>query len=236
MFVDCPFSFLQLPLVSHLQVYRHYHERSLTIIGRSFHRQTWWYIGHLLMVTFQGSSSNIPSFTWFFSSPHKTVFRNFLSTIRTHLIRSSDDSSSMFVVFGFDLIFKVWFVWIGLDLVFGFSWRCSWSFVVVSTYLSLCICHLPNRHMMSTYGWGSSVFIFIIVWTWNFYSLTFALFYSDENKHTLLWRLSEISFQFISRELKWNEVKWNEISEISWNFNVTRHNNPTNNLLSCVQN
>ena len=45
-----------------------------------------------------------------------------LSAIRTHLIRGSGDSSSMFVVFGFDLIFKVWFMCIGLTSdILGFS-------------------------------------------------------------------------------------------------------------------
>jgi hypothetical protein len=64
---------------------------------------------------------------------HKAVFRifqfasqgsvrNFLSAIRTHLIRASGDSSFMFFVFGFDLIFKVWFVCIVLALaLLGFS-------------------------------------------------------------------------------------------------------------------
>ncbi len=90
---------------------------------------------------------------------------NFLSAIRTHPIRThpiraSGDSSSMFFVFGFDLIFKVCCVCIGLTSVFlGFSWRCSWSFFVVTPYLSLCICHLPKWNMMSTYVWASSAFI-----------------------------------------------------------------------------
>ncbi len=52
----------------------------------------------------------------------------------------------------------------------GFSW--------------LCICHLPKWHMISTYVWASSAFIFIIVWVWHFYPLTFVLFYSAENKRT----------------------------------------------------
>ena len=50
------------------------------------------------------------------------MFRNFPSTIRTHLIRVSGDSSSTFVVSGSDLTVKVWFVCIVLVLVFlGFS-------------------------------------------------------------------------------------------------------------------
>jgi hypothetical protein len=50
------------------------------------------------------------------------MFRNFPSVIRTHLIRASDDPRFMFVVYGSDLIVKVWFVWIVLDLdVLGFS-------------------------------------------------------------------------------------------------------------------
>ncbi len=110
---------------------------------------------------------------------------NFLSGIRTHLIRDSDDSSFMFVVFGFDLIIKVWFLWIVLTLDFlGFSWLCSWSFFVVTPYLSFCICHLPKRHMMSTHVWTSSAFVFIIVWVWHFYPLVFVFLYSDENKQT----------------------------------------------------
>ena len=138
--------FFRYQFESHLQVHRFYHERSLTIIGRSFHRQVWWYIGHLLLTTLEGSSSSIPSFTWSFNSPHKTVFRNFLSGIRTHLIRTSGDSSSMFVVFGFDLIIKVWFVYIVLDLVFlGFYWRCSWSFFVVTPYLYSCLNFISFR-------------------------------------------------------------------------------------------
>ncbi len=74
---------------------------------------------------------------------------------------------------------------IGLaSAILGFSWRCSWSFIVVTPYLSLCIYHLPKWHMMSTYVWTSSAFIFMIVWVWLFNPLTFSLFYSDENKHT----------------------------------------------------
>ena len=126
--------------------------------------------GRFLLATSQGSSSSIPSNIWVFSSPHKAVFRNFLSAIRTHPIRASGDSSSMFFVFGFDLIFKVFFVCIGLALAFlGFSWRCSWSFFVVTPYLSLSVCHLPKRHMMSTYVWASSAFIITYIeWYWFF--------------------------------------------------------------------
>ena len=43
--------FFNYHFVSHLQGYRLYRERSLMIIGRSFHRETWWYIGHLLLAT-----------------------------------------------------------------------------------------------------------------------------------------------------------------------------------------
>ena len=50
------------------------------------------------------------------------MFRNVPSVIRTHLIRTSDDPRFMFVVYGSDLIVKVWFVWIVLALDFlGFS-------------------------------------------------------------------------------------------------------------------
>ena len=50
------------------------------------------------------------------------MFRNFPSTIRTHQIRSSDDPRVMFVVYGSDLIVKVWFVCIVLTLdVLDFS-------------------------------------------------------------------------------------------------------------------
>ena len=44
------------------------------------------------------------------------MFRNFPSAIRTHLIRASGDLRFMFVVYGPDLIFKVWFVCTVLDL------------------------------------------------------------------------------------------------------------------------
>ncbi len=95
---------------------------------------------------------------------------NFLSTNRTHLIRASGDSSSMFVVSVSDLIVRVWLVCIVLTLDFlGFSWRCSWSFFVVPPYVSLCICHLSKWHMMSIHVWTSSVFVFIIVWPWHLY-------------------------------------------------------------------
>ncbi len=59
-------------------------------------------------VDLQDSSSNMSSFTWFFSSPHKVVFRNFPSAIRTHLIRIPGDSSFMFVVSGCDLIVLIY--------------------------------------------------------------------------------------------------------------------------------
>ena len=50
------------------------------------------------------------------------MFRNFPSTIRTHLIRTYDDPRFMFVVYGSDLIVKAWFVCIVLVLdVLGFS-------------------------------------------------------------------------------------------------------------------
>ena len=50
------------------------------------------------------------------------MFRNFLSTIRTHLIRTSGDPRFMFVVYGSDLIVKTWLVYIVLTLdVLGVS-------------------------------------------------------------------------------------------------------------------
>ena len=89
----------------------------------------------------------------------------------------------MFVVYGFDLIVKVWFVFIVLALgVHCFSWRCSWSFLVVPLYLSFCICHLPKRYMMSFHVWTLSTFVFIIARTWHLYPLVFTFLYSDENK------------------------------------------------------
>ena len=74
-----------------------------------------------------------------------------------------------------------------------FSWRCFWSFFAVLPYLSLCICHLPKRHMMSIHVWSSSVFVFIIVCVWHLYPLAFAFFYSAENKpkKRALWRSFE---------------------------------------------
>ena len=109
-----------------------------------------------------------------FNSCHKSMFRNFPSVIRTHLIRASGDPRFMFVVYGSDLIVKVWLVCIvGVLDVFGFSGQCSWSFLVVPLYLSFCICHLSKRHMMSVHVWSSSVFVFIIVMSVT--SLSFGL-------------------------------------------------------------
>ncbi len=46
----------------------------------------------------------------------KTVLRNSLSTSRTSITRDSHDLSFMFVVYVFDLIANVWFVFILLVL------------------------------------------------------------------------------------------------------------------------
>ena len=82
----------------------------------------------------------------------------------------------------------------GLALaLLGFAWWYSWSVFVVTPYLSLCICHLPKRHMMSTCVWVSSVFIFLIVWAWQFYPLAFALFYSAENKHIYAYGMGQLT-------------------------------------------
>ena len=51
-----------------------------------------------------------------FNSCYKTVFRNSFTVIRTYLTRASYALSFMFVVYGFDLIVKVWFVFIVLSL------------------------------------------------------------------------------------------------------------------------
>ncbi len=169
---------------------------------------------HMLSVYFSLSLTQllIIDLAWHFSFPWSSpffilleinffFFQLFALLIKVHPIRASGDSSSMFVVFGFDLIIKVWFVYIVLTSTFlGFSWRCSWSFFVVTPYISLCICHLPKRHMMSTNVWVSSTFVFIIVWTWQLYPLLFTFFYSAEIKKQtfigflliigLVWHLS----------------------------------------------
>ena len=41
---------------------------------------------------------------------------------------------------------------------------------------------LTKWHMMSIHVWSSSAFVFIIVWVWHLYPLTFVSFYSVENK------------------------------------------------------
>ena len=69
-----------------------------------------------------------------------------------------------------------------LDLdVLGFSWRCSWSFLLVPLYLSFCICHLPKRYMMSVHVWTSSAFVFILIMSVT--SLSFVTYRSAHQRH-----------------------------------------------------
>jgi len=85
----------------------------------------------------QGYSRNITSLTGFLILCHKTVIRNSFSVTRTYLTRSSRDLSSMFVAYGFDLIVKVWFVFIVLVLeVPGQFWWFSWTILVVPLHMS----------------------------------------------------------------------------------------------------
>jgi hypothetical protein len=84
----------------------------------------------------------------------------------------------MFVVYAFDLIVKVWFVFIVLALF----WWFSWTFLVAPLHLSFCIYHLPKRHMMSIHLWALSAFVFIIVLTWLLHPSAFAFLYSTGNK------------------------------------------------------
>ena len=59
-------------------------------------------------------SRSITTRDWSFNSSHKTVLRN--SPKQNLPIRVSHDLNFMFIVYGFDLIVKVWVVFIVLDL------------------------------------------------------------------------------------------------------------------------
>ena len=93
--------------------------------------------------------------------------------------------------------FHVCCLWFRLDnqslvcvhsVVLSFSWLCLTVFLIIfrgHTLLSLFICHLPERHMMSTHVYSSSPFVFTIVWVWHFYPLSFAFFIRLKmNTHT----------------------------------------------------
>jgi hypothetical protein len=75
-----------------------------------------------------------------FNSWHKTVLRNSFTVFRTYLTRASRDLSFMFVVYAFDLIVKVWFVFIVLtkfmvcsgDFLKRFSW---FHFIYLSVFM-----------------------------------------------------------------------------------------------------
>ena len=58
----------------------------------------------------------------------------------------------------------------------------SVQILVTPLYLSFCIYHLSNRHMMSGHVWTLSVFVFIIVLTWYLHPSAFVFLYSAENK------------------------------------------------------
>ncbi len=59
------------------------------------------------------------------------------------------------------------------------------SSLVVPLYISFCIHHLSNRHMMGVHVWVSPTSVFIIVLEWHLLPSTLAFFYSDENKFSL---------------------------------------------------
>jgi len=116
-----------------------------------------------------------------------TSLRNSFTVLRTPLSRASRDLCFMFVVCGFDSIVKVWFVFKVLVLeVPGRFWWFSWTILVVPLYLSLCIYHSANRHMMSVHVWALSAFVFIIVLAWHLHPSVFFFLYSAGSKLYLL--------------------------------------------------
>ena len=128
MFVDCPFSFLQLPV--------HIPPTSLQVLSRKEFDDNWEEFSSGSVVV-HWTSSNGYLVRLFFKHTCLHLILHFASQISFQelLIHNQDspyqdsgDSSSMFVVFGFDSIFKVWFMCIGLAF---YSWLFLTVFLII---------------------------------------------------------------------------------------------------------
>ncbi len=93
--------------------------------------------------------------------------------------------SFSFVVYGLQLLVKVWFVFIVLALeVPGLLRWFTSTFLVVLPYLFLCTYHLPKRHMMSDFLYSFiSCCIHYSFQRDIFIPSVFVFFYTVANKH-----------------------------------------------------